>query len=596
MVSYKYLYLLLIVPVIMSCGGGDIGSSGSENTSGNTGIPPADLPLVNVIASPSSVSRGEFVLIEWSTKNASDCVASGAWFGDKEISGKEVVGPVNQTDEFILSCTGPGGATAESVIIHVGVSSSVAGSVDSSFINRKGSNRIYIYQGSVEADDLDGDAGDPVLVIPVYQVSNTCSWEYVIPDLPDGNYTIAFTNEAELDTPKVDDPIQFMDPKYILVDSSTTTIHNFLPKNIIRVGKNREYKTPSAAILNAGDGDIIEIDADTYQNDNIIIRQNNIVLRGVGGRVHLQATRLIQYTPGNDQENGMGIWVTRGSNITIENIEFSGAKVPDLNGAGIRNQGRNLTICNCYFHDNENGFLGGAYGTLRIEYSEFNNNGLGEVGRTHNIYVDEGEEFIIKHSYSHHTHIGHNIKTRSRINYVLYNKIMDEQDGDSSYAIDVPNGGLTYIIGNLVQQGIYTDNSIIFPYGAEGLSSDGRKHELYVVNNTFVNDRMSGMFIDINAGATLVKIANNIFAGGGTVINGQAELLNNLVSQTPGFVDKKNYNYRLTMNSPAIDTGMKPGNVNGYELTLEYQYLEKSRREPRPADGAIDIGAYEYFP
>jgi hypothetical protein len=160
---------------------------------------------------------------------------------------------------------------------------------------------------------------------------------------------------------------------------------------------------------------------------------------------HLRATQVIPFESGNDQRNGKGIWVTRGNNIQVENIEFSGARVTDLNGAGIRAEGVGLTICNSSFHDNENGILGGAYGRLLIEYSEFADNGIGEFGRTHNIYIDEGAgPFIFQHNYSHHAHIGHLVKTRADVNYILYNRIMDEVSGNSSYSIDVPNGGLTH--------------------------------------------------------------------------------------------------------------------------------------------------------
>ena len=58
---------------------------------------------------------------------------------------------------------------------------------------------------------------------------------------------------------------------------------------------------------------------------------------------------------------------------------------------------------------------------------------------------------------------------------------MDENEGTSSYAIDAPNGGLTYVIGNLIQQGLNTDNSIVVAYGAEGLGS-GHTNALYVIN------------------------------------------------------------------------------------------------------------------
>ena len=62
-------------------------------------------------------------------------------------------------------------------------------------------------------------------------------------------------------------------------------------------------------------------------------------------------------------------------NIVIDNIELSGCRVLDKNGAGIRQEGSNLTIRNCYFHDNENGILSGKNpaSEILIEKAEFAN-------------------------------------------------------------------------------------------------------------------------------------------------------------------------------------------------------------------------------
>ena len=97
-------------------------------------------------------------------------------------------------------------------------------------------------------------------------------------------------------------------------------------------------------------GDTIEIDADVYEGDVAIWYQDNLTIRGVGGgRAHLKAN-------GNNAE-GKGIWVIKGNNTVVENIEFSESTVPDENGAGIRQEGAGLTVRNCSFHDNENGIL-----------------------------------------------------------------------------------------------------------------------------------------------------------------------------------------------------------------------------------------------
>src|SRR4030095_568461 len=232
-------------------------------------------------------------------------------------------------------------------------------------------------------------------------------------------------------------------------------------------------------------GGVVEIDAGVYNGPAIAWSTSNLTLRGVGGRAHMVAPATIS--------NGKAIWVAAGTNIAVENMEFSGAAVPDLNGSGVRGDGQDLVICGSYIHDNQEGFLGGG-GRLLIEYSEFARNGNCDDPRgcAHNIYVDNIARFTLRHSYSHHARIGHTVKSRARENYILYNRIMDGADGSSSYTIDLPNGGLTYVIGNLLQQGPNTDNPTILIYGEEGATNPSQT--LYVVNNTFVNDRGAGTF------------------------------------------------------------------------------------------------------
>jgi len=83
--------------------------------------------------------------------------------------------------------------------------------------------------------------------------------------------------------------------------------------------------------------------------------------------------------------------------------------------------------------------------------------------------------------------VGHTVKSRSKETHILYNRISGE-DGDTSYEINVPNAGRTFIIGNLIEQGPNTQNSTILLYGEDGVPADGRANEIYIVNNTFVND------------------------------------------------------------------------------------------------------------
>jgi hypothetical protein len=350
------------------------------------------------------------------------------------------------------------------------------------------------------------------------------------------------------------------------------------------VGPGKTYAKPSLAAAAAHDGDTVEIDAVTYTGDACTWSADNLVLRGAGRFAHLDAQ--------GANAQGKGTWVIDGKNTTIENIEFSGAKVDDQNGAGIRQEGPGVTIRHCYFHDNENGILADG-GDMIIEYTEFAHNGLGEVGRTHNIYVSSATSFTLRYCYSHHAVIGHNVKSRAMKNFILYNRIMDEADGTSSYDIDLPNGGFSVVMGNLIQQGPNTDNSTIFPYGAEGLKN--APNELYVVNNTFVNDRQGGTFIQIAGGTTVAKVMNNLFVGQGTLISGKADTGGNVATANPGFVNRAAYDYRLTAGSPAIDKGKDAGAAGAVDLKPVFLYVHPVSNSPRVTAGAaLDAGAYEF--
>jgi hypothetical protein len=354
-----------------------------------------------------------------------------------------------------------------------------------------------------------------------------------------------------------------------------------------RVGPGRALSSPSAAARVVRDGDVVEIDAGTYRHDAAVWRADNLTIRGVGGRAHLQAD--------GAYAEGKAIWVIKGANTTIDHIEFSGARVPDHNGAGIRQEGAGLTVRDCYFHDNENGILTGRnlHSDILIEQSEFANNGYGD-GYTHNLYIGEVKRFTLRASYSHHARVGHDVKSRARENYILYNEITDGSNGTASYEVDLPNGGLSYLIGNVIQQGPKTENPTIISYGAEGLGSGS--NELYVVNNTVVDDRRAGgRFIVVARRTQRVEIRNNIFAGSGT-LPGLAQLEHNVQAADPGFVDRAGYDYHLRRESPAIDAGCPAGEGHGFSLAPVAQYVATCREEPRPVMGTLDCGAFEFVP
>jgi len=338
----------------------------------------------------------------------------------------------------------------------------------------------------------------------------------------------------------------------------------------------------------------------------------------VGGRVHLDAA-------GRSAER-KATWVIKGRNTTVEGIEFSGSHVRDLNGAGIRQEGAGLTVRYCYFHDNEMGILTGRNheSDIVIEYSVFDHNTVDyrKTGRLgHNIYIGNVRSFTLRYSYVHGAIIAHNVKSRADTNKILYNRIMDNRNGGgSSYLLDLPNGGRSYVIGNLFHQNPENDNKSLISYSAEGARNPD--HHLYVINNTFVNDDVSGTFVQ-NRSDQVAVIRNNIFIGPGVVVAGAADVAYNLLARKgggdvdamlfakgpvpagskahdnrlvadAGLVDRDAFDYHLTKSSPAIDAAGPPGIIDGFSLTPTNEYVSPEKTEPRKPVGPLDIGAYEF--
>jgi hypothetical protein len=357
---------------------------------------------------------------------------------------------------------------------------------------------------------------------------------------------------------------------------------------IITVGPVGQYPTPCAAIVVAQSGDVVEIDAaGNYTGDVCAIYTNGLTIRGANGRPHIEA--------GGNNSQGKGIWVIVGNDTLIENIEMSGAAVPSHNGAAIRQEGRNLTIRNCYFHDNEEGILTGPdlSSAILIEYSEFARNGYGD-GFTHNMYIGNIKQFTLQFSYSHDAIVGHLVKSRASENYILYNRLTD-QTGSASYELDLPNGGLSYVIGNVIQQSATTQNSNVTAYLEEGTTFGNPSESLYIVNNTFVNSLGSGMFVYVDPRDTVpALLENNFFSGGGVVTNQASAVLTTNYVGTPAFVNSGTYDYHLKPGSPGIDAGSNPGTGSGLSLMPVYEYVHPACSELRNLIGVIDIGAFEY--
>ena len=350
-----------------------------------------------------------------------------------------------------------------------------------------------------------------------------------------------------------------------------------------------------------------------------------------------------------------------------------------------------------------------------IEYSEFDRNGIGS-GQAHQMYIGDGVKTLtVQYCYIHDANSGQGIKSRAEKAYILYNRITDETDGN--YNIDLSNGGEAWIVGNILEQGNGSDNSVMMTYGVEahwilriknggmtepsagtriiGRTSgaqclipqdrfcqvdcsgegtgawlnhdratgiqcwhlsgtadstpdwiageildlyqfDGKTliesdwanarsaedpptyltsswkepfkslpQKLYIVNNTIINNNTDWepCFLHTHVAADVVQMTNNIIYNHRSTWkllyeNYGASIVNTITGvyteSTAYFSDFATYDVHLVVGDSAIDTGSFPLVYNGFDCTPQYEYVHPYSRVERRADGALDIGAYEY--
>ncbi|MCW3077485.1 MAG: hypothetical protein JWO32_2094 [Bacteroidetes bacterium] len=388
-----------------------------------------------------------------------------------------------------------------------------------------------------------------------------------------------------------------------------------------KVGASQTYTTPGNIVNLVQDNDTVKIDGGIYLNDPVTWTKKKLVFIGLG----TGNNRSIMQWNGGDIGNGKGLWVfsnaaTTGS-ITIDNIVFDGARISDANGgngAGIRYQAQNLTIRNCLFNACQNGILeGGSYtgSVISILNSEFNNNGYEVIGNAnsgyeHSIYISaQTDSLLVRNCYFHDPRgEGNIIKTRAQKSYILYN-LIDEANGQGSWEINIAQGGLNVIIGNVIIQGANSINHGVVSYDA----ATNPIENFYFINNTVIN-KYPGNFTYFNvsptSGINNYKVYNNIFTKvsgssmssfiSGTLGTALDTMANRILPNytSVGFVNASADNYHLTSSAASfINNSVNAGVAStGYNLNPMFEYVAStSPLAARIMSGsATDIGAYEF--
>lgn len=294
--------------------------------------------------------------------------------------------------------------------------------------------------------------------------------------------------------------------------------------------------------------------------------------------------------------------------------------------------GRHLTIKNCILRDSGNGlFVSHATRDIRIEGCRIHNNGIENSIYQHNSYT---AALGIIYQFNHFGPLrpncpGNNLKDRSAGLKVRYNWIeggnrqLDLVDAeDSMDLVSHPSYRKTFVYGNVLVETAGSGNSQVVHYGGDsGDESIYRKGTLHFYNNTVVSRRTDNTTLfRLSTNGETCDSRNNIVwtsaTGHHLALLNQAGVLHlgnnwlksgwvashsgltgtihdeggNIEGEEPGFKAAGQNDFHPTQQSPCVDAGV---GLNPNAYPLNYQYVKVGKHQVRPADGALDLGAFE---
>jgi hypothetical protein len=359
----------------------------------------------------------------------------------------------------------------------------------------------------------------------------------------------------------------------------------------VLVGPSAGSGRLAEAIANAKDGDVIEVLPGDYKGEVAIVPARKLTIRGVGKRPVIHAAGKVA--------DGKGIWVVRGGEVTVENLEFRGARAPDADGSALRLVDGRLRVSNCAFFDNEHAIMtaNAAASELTVDNSVFAEVPRVVGGLYHLVSVGRIAKFSVSGSRFHQGFEGHLIRSRARENRITYNLIHDGPGGEASYEIDLPNGGLAWIIGNVIGQSPNTQNPVVVAYGVDGPAWD--RNALYLAHNTLLNDRwLPAWFLrvwrDRLPKDTTVLAVNNLSVGPGLFTWGASgDFVGNHATVARSLVDPATMAFELANDSWLRGHGVDPRRVEGQDLAPKAEFTFPVGTRPLPAPTSWSPGAFQ---
>lgn len=175
---------------------------------------------------------------------------------------------------------------------------------------------------------------------------------------------------------------------------------------------------------------------------------------------------------------GKATLVLRGRSASVDGLVFVNVRVADGNGAGIRLEQGDLAVAYTRFADGQCGILGNndPAGSIRIDHSTFSGLGKDPDGDgAHSLYIGDYGSLRVTSSRFERGTGGHYLKSRSPRIEVLDSSFDDSRGSRTNYLIDLSNGAVGRIAGNVFVSGTgkanHTTMITVAPEGAKNRSA-----------------------------------------------------------------------------------------------------------------------------
>ena len=367
------------------------------------------------------------------------------------------------------------------------------------------------------------------------------------------------------------------------------------------------FKTIQKAADNVSAGDSVIVMQGTYGSTSIIGKQGNsmnwIVFKNYPGEIviidsysnnYKNSKRCIELKTDCRYIEINGFKLTDSNPIYDHSTDFDKYS-QGLSREGIRCSGQESShiriINNEIYHIGFHGI--GFYENQ--EFFEIKNNYIHDVGlskRGHGIYIG-GDNHIISNNlftncYGHGIHLSSSgVSCDNNIvenNICWNNGHSDYGKGYTVHNKTWPNGFscgdgiiVSIGIGNIIR------NNLCYGNYLWGIRIQSNYSKCY--NNTVYNNGDDGIYIFENKNITIRNCISYNNHGSEYYIGAGNSFDHNLFGIDPQFVSPINNDFRLKDVSPAIDSGV---------IISDFNYDLDGNKRPFPANGAWDIGAYEF--